>query len=391
MADTNEFASFRCTSICTGGGPESGRKNFEKCLPAGTGTKIYFSRSVNFFDFSQGNLKNFVGNLERVFRGFFLTHRTRLKKFGENFGAFFVRKFVPRQKIFRAKFTLQTCHLIINLWGFFWYWLYARDPNISEDKNPHWLIDEERVFRGGSTASWVLGVGCTPGRPENLRCNEHGVMWAAAQIIYLNSCQSRFSGVCISFYRCFGTFGPPIRKLLAYTGMLPCLVPSWPQSMQLRFSFRSRSGCWPCLGFSILSRFSGVYLSLLCFRSGVAPANQTKERPVHEPFPGAFRNKNSMWIVLVFLRKKHQNSQKWVKFMNFSLWPFLWFGLPGRLLIRQKWRLNVLPCSIKTAVAHVVKQGKPGWPSPQKDFYIVPKCRFFSPSFSTFGRGSKVC
>ena len=26
-----------------GGGPESGRKKFEKCLPAGTGTKIYFS------------------------------------------------------------------------------------------------------------------------------------------------------------------------------------------------------------------------------------------------------------------------------------------------------------------------------------------------------------
>ena len=31
--------------------------------------------------------------------------------------------------------------------------------------------------------------------------------------------------------------------------------------------------------------------------------------------------------------KKHQNSQKWAKFMNFSFWPFLWFGLPGRLLI----------------------------------------------------------
>ena len=45
----------------------------------------------------------------------------------------------------------------------------------------------------------------------------------------------------ISFYRCFGTFGPPIRKLSMYTGMLPCLVPSWPQSMQLRISFRSRS------------------------------------------------------------------------------------------------------------------------------------------------------
>ena len=26
-----------------------------------------------------------------------------------------------------------------------------------------------------------------------------------------------------------------------YTGMLPCLVPSWPQIMQIHISFRSRS------------------------------------------------------------------------------------------------------------------------------------------------------
>ena len=38
-------------------------------------------------------------------------------------------------------------------------------------------------------------------------------------------------------------------------------------------------------------------------KSGVTPANQTKERSVHEFFTGAFRNKSSMWIVLVFLRK----------------------------------------------------------------------------------------
>ena len=47
MAGTNEFAFFRCKSICTGGGgPESGRKKIEKCLPAGTGTKIYFSSDL---------------------------------------------------------------------------------------------------------------------------------------------------------------------------------------------------------------------------------------------------------------------------------------------------------------------------------------------------------
>ena len=44
-----------------------------------------------------------------------------------------------------------------------------------------------------------------------------------------------------SFYRCFETFGPPIRKILVYTGMLPCLAPSWPQIMQICISFRSRS------------------------------------------------------------------------------------------------------------------------------------------------------
>ena len=34
-----------------------------------------------------------------------------------------------------------------------------------------------------------------------------------------------------------------------------------------------------------------------------------------------------------FPKEKHQNSQKWAKLMNFSFWPFLWFGVPGRLLI----------------------------------------------------------
>ena len=36
--------------------------------------------------------------------------------------------------------------------------------------------------------------------------------------------------------------------------------------------------------------------------------------------------------MLVFPKEKHQNSQKRAKFMNFSFWPFLWSGLPGRLL-----------------------------------------------------------
>ena len=46
IAGTNEFAFFRCRSICTGGGGvqnQAETKKFQECLPAGTGTKIYFS------------------------------------------------------------------------------------------------------------------------------------------------------------------------------------------------------------------------------------------------------------------------------------------------------------------------------------------------------------
>ena len=68
------------------------------------------------------------------------------------------------------------------------------------------------------------------------------------------------------------------------------------------------------------------------FRSGPGKPNQRKG-PVHELFAGAFRNKKFNVNRACFPKEKHQNSQKWAKFMNFSFWPFLWFGLPGRLLI----------------------------------------------------------
>ena len=34
-------------------------------------------------------------------------------------------------------------------------------------------------------------------------------------------------------------------------------------------------------------------------------------------------------------KDKHQNSQKWAKFMNFLFWPSLLFGLQGRLLKKK--------------------------------------------------------
>ena len=60
-------------------------------------------------------MENLAGNLEEIFRGFFLTHRTKAQKFpGEFRGEFrsiLCKKIRGSKKIFRAKFTLQTCHL----------------------------------------------------------------------------------------------------------------------------------------------------------------------------------------------------------------------------------------------------------------------------------------
>ena len=65
-------------------------------------------------------------------------------------------------------------------------------------------------------------------------------------------------------------------------------------------------------------------------RSGPGKPNQ---RSVHELFAGAFpRTKVRHVNRARFPKEKHRNSQKWAKFMNFSFWPFFWFGLPGRLL-----------------------------------------------------------
>ena len=45
------------------------------------------------------------------FPGFFLTHRTKAQNFRGNFWSIFRKKIRSSKKIFRAKFTLQTCHL----------------------------------------------------------------------------------------------------------------------------------------------------------------------------------------------------------------------------------------------------------------------------------------
>ena len=58
-----------------------------------------------------------------------------------------------------------------------------------------------------------------------------------------------------------------------------------------------------------------------------------------------------------FPKKTHQNSQKWAKFMNFSFWPFLWFGLPGRLLIDiafEQMRRSAFTLSDARRLAHAM-------------------------------------
>ena len=56
------------------------------------------SSSVNFFWFFVGKFGKFNGKFGGNFRDFFWPTEQRLKNFGENFGAFFVRKFVARKK-----------------------------------------------------------------------------------------------------------------------------------------------------------------------------------------------------------------------------------------------------------------------------------------------------
>ena len=50
-------------------------------------------------------------NLEGIFRGSFLTHRTKAQKFRGKFRSIFRKKIRGSKKIFHAKFNLQTCHL----------------------------------------------------------------------------------------------------------------------------------------------------------------------------------------------------------------------------------------------------------------------------------------
>ena len=64
-----------------------------------------------FFKFFAGKFGKFSGKFGGNFAGFFLTHRTKAQKFRGKFRSIFRNKIRSSKNIFRAKFTLQTCHL----------------------------------------------------------------------------------------------------------------------------------------------------------------------------------------------------------------------------------------------------------------------------------------
>ena len=73
------------------------------------------------------------------------------------------------------------------------------------------------------------------------------------------------------------------------------------------------------------SNFGGGKVLVIASQSGVAPANQTKEGQFMNFSQGHSGQKKFKVNRACFPKEKHQNSQKWAKFMNFSFWPYLWF------------------------------------------------------------------
>ena len=86
---------------------------------------------------------------------------------------------------------------------------------------------------------------------------------------------------------------------------------------------------WRCTAV-LSSRRVGVGVSETLLTQEWARQNQTKERPVHELFAGAFRNKSSICESCLFSQGKHTRIHRKMGeiHMNFSFWPF--FGLVCR-------------------------------------------------------------
>ena len=95
MAGTNEFTFFRCKSICTGGGSRIRLKKFGQCLPAGTGTKIYFP-SRRLFVTCGVFARYFFAAFSWLFCGPLLSRKTVFGPFSWLFRGFFVASVLGR-------------------------------------------------------------------------------------------------------------------------------------------------------------------------------------------------------------------------------------------------------------------------------------------------------
>ena len=127
--------------------------------------------------------------------------------------------------------------------------------------------------RGGFGEEIALGeVGWT-GREKEKGCPKQGgllgwglsLIWAAAAICYPNSCRPRFSGEYLVFEVIQDACRSKKENASVYwnaTLSCPFTASNYANLYLVPISFWSRSGCWPCLGFTILSRFTGVHLSL---------------------------------------------------------------------------------------------------------------------------------
>ena len=69
-------------------------------------------------------------------------------------------------------------------------------------------------------------------------------------------------------------------------------------------------------------------------------SNQTEERSVHELFAGAFRNKSSMWIVLVFLRKNTRIHKNGRNSWTFRFGPFFGLVCRGNYWVKRDWKFQ---------------------------------------------------
>ena len=59
-------------------------------------------------------------------------------------------------------------------------------------------------------------------------------------------------------------------------------------------------------------------------RSGITPANQTQEKPVHELFPGCIPEQKFDVNRACFPKEKHQNSQKWGEIHELFVLALFW-------------------------------------------------------------------